>query len=166
MLRRPPRSTRTDTLCPYTPLFRSDSHKRLRHSRRQGACLQGVREAAASIWPVELDPRAARGACRTARGSAPHQHCGPRRQRKGTGPAIPERAILRWPPRGWLSLDRGCDPPSFTQWSDHTFSDASSATLLENDASFRLMRHGLEVGRRFTAEIGRATCRESVCQYV
>src|SRR3546814_7139947 len=78
MLRRPPRSTRTDTLCPYTPLFRSDSHKRLRHSRRQGACLQGVREAAASIWPVELDPRAARGACRTARGSAPHQHCGPR----------------------------------------------------------------------------------------
>src|SRR3546814_18357200 len=24
LIRRPPRSTRTDTLCPYTPLFRSD----------------------------------------------------------------------------------------------------------------------------------------------
>src|SRR3546814_10990998 len=26
MIRRPPRSTRTDTLCPYTTLFRSQSH--------------------------------------------------------------------------------------------------------------------------------------------
>src|SRR3546814_14477993 len=27
MLRRPPRSTRTDTLCPYTTLFRSEDYK-------------------------------------------------------------------------------------------------------------------------------------------
>src|SRR3546814_6769442 len=28
MIRRPPRSTRTDTLCPYTTLFRSPGHRR------------------------------------------------------------------------------------------------------------------------------------------
>src|SRR3546814_1393441 len=31
MLLRPPRSTRTDTLCPYTTLFRSPRHKTARH---------------------------------------------------------------------------------------------------------------------------------------
>src|SRR3546814_969536 len=31
MIRRPPRSTRTDTLFPYTTLFRSDRLDRLRH---------------------------------------------------------------------------------------------------------------------------------------
>src|SRR3546814_20869518 len=30
MIRRPPRSTRTDTLCPYTTLFRSDDFRYLR----------------------------------------------------------------------------------------------------------------------------------------
>src|SRR3546814_9917170 len=35
MIRRPPRSTRTDTLFPYTTLFRSD---RLRRGRHDGAC--------------------------------------------------------------------------------------------------------------------------------
>src|SRR3546814_8008094 len=34
MIRRPPRSTRTDTLFPYTTLFRSNAH---RHSRRAAA---------------------------------------------------------------------------------------------------------------------------------
>src|SRR3546814_5571140 len=32
MIRRPPRSTRTDTLFPYTTLFRSDDGRRLRHA--------------------------------------------------------------------------------------------------------------------------------------
>src|SRR3546814_16526452 len=31
MIRRPPRSTRTDTLFPYTTLFRSPQHRRRRH---------------------------------------------------------------------------------------------------------------------------------------
>src|SRR3546814_14986250 len=35
MIRRPPRSTLTDTLFPYTTLFRSDSVIRLRHPRFQ-----------------------------------------------------------------------------------------------------------------------------------
>src|SRR3546814_20049102 len=31
MIRRPPKSTRTDTLFPYTPLFRSDQRRDIRH---------------------------------------------------------------------------------------------------------------------------------------
>src|SRR3546814_10403884 len=34
MIRRPPRYTRTDTLCPYTTLFRSDRTRRPRHRAR------------------------------------------------------------------------------------------------------------------------------------
>src|SRR3546814_5207949 len=40
MIRRPPRSTRTDTLCPYTTLFRSprgNGPERGRKARRRGA---------------------------------------------------------------------------------------------------------------------------------
>src|SRR3546814_3911576 len=36
MIRRPPRSTRTDTLFPYTTLFRSDRHRQ-HHAHRQSA---------------------------------------------------------------------------------------------------------------------------------
>src|SRR3546814_8534051 len=37
MIRRPPRSTRTDTLCPYTTLFRSvDQHLAQRHRIHRG----------------------------------------------------------------------------------------------------------------------------------
>src|SRR3546814_5016175 len=35
MIRRPPRSTRTDTLCPYTTLFRSEREGRLRRRLRR-----------------------------------------------------------------------------------------------------------------------------------
>src|SRR3546814_4146044 len=43
MIRRPPRSTRTDTLFPYTTLFRScaGNHARSRQSRRPGGRRQG-----------------------------------------------------------------------------------------------------------------------------
>src|SRR3546814_9861059 len=49
MIRRPPRSTRTDTLFPYTTLFRSDDACRERshpplHTGRQASC-QGGEEA-------------------------------------------------------------------------------------------------------------------------
>src|SRR3546814_5613842 len=39
MIRRPPRSTRTDTLFPYTTLFRSSRQKILRTCSRQASCL-------------------------------------------------------------------------------------------------------------------------------
>src|SRR3546814_1246147 len=51
MIRRPPRSTRTDTLFPYTTLFRSDA------LRRDGATaiFIGIEEAAAGIFAI-ADP--------------------------------------------------------------------------------------------------------------
>src|SRR3546814_6554573 len=40
MIRRPPRSTRTDTLFPYTTLFRSEAHGRLASGHRDDLQLQ------------------------------------------------------------------------------------------------------------------------------
>src|SRR3546814_20848979 len=53
MIRRPPRSTRTDTLFPYTTLFRSEGPRRRRRGRNQGlggraACLPGLPFSATS----------------------------------------------------------------------------------------------------------------------
>src|SRR3546814_13568657 len=53
MLRRPPRSTRTDTLFPYTTLFRSD-----RDLRRDGR----VQIVEANAWLIGEEFAAARGA--------------------------------------------------------------------------------------------------------
>src|SRR3546814_1427669 len=43
MIRRPPRSTRTDTLFPYTTLFRSSADG-ARHAPRRTACKRSTRE--------------------------------------------------------------------------------------------------------------------------
>src|SRR3546814_5252361 len=48
MIRRPPRSTRTDTLLPYTTLFRSRSHRSLKQPGR-GDC-HGVRSGRAKAF--------------------------------------------------------------------------------------------------------------------
>src|SRR3546814_4161216 len=42
MIRRPPRSTRTDTLFPYTTLFRSDRHAPRRRTPATGSVLHNV----------------------------------------------------------------------------------------------------------------------------
>src|SRR3546814_17967767 len=47
MIRRPPRSTRTDTLFPYTTLFRSTEDERERHGAEQPAKLGGLVAAGA-----------------------------------------------------------------------------------------------------------------------
>src|SRR3546814_20565620 len=67
MIRRPPRSTRTDTLFPYTTLFRSYTDRplllrclRRRAARRRALCRRGVRRSA----------RPSVGLC-TARGARP-----------------------------------------------------------------------------------------------
>src|SRR3546814_6496720 len=64
MIRRPPRSTRTDTLFPYTTLFRSE-HRRHhgRRALRAGAGEEGPRQAAPGR-------RGGRGLRRTSRRSA------------------------------------------------------------------------------------------------
>src|SRR3546814_5808875 len=51
MIRRPPRSTRTDTLFPYTTLFRSAIRRNTTH-RRFSRCLAASRSPAMPIFPV------------------------------------------------------------------------------------------------------------------
>src|SRR3546814_2436559 len=55
MIRRPPRSTRTDTLFPYTTLFRSGCTRRLRSWRAATpqSAMEGVRDRAAGR-PLDL----------------------------------------------------------------------------------------------------------------
>src|SRR3546814_979417 len=61
MIRRPPRSTRTDTLFPYTTLFRSDAAPRAdggcRHAAAHGRLWRQVRDEARRL----VDREAARG---------------------------------------------------------------------------------------------------------
>src|SRR3546814_10341547 len=50
MIRRPPRSTRTDTLFPYTTLFRSISAKRSIHSAARSLRAYGSRRSSGRRW--------------------------------------------------------------------------------------------------------------------
>src|SRR3546814_15998181 len=54
MIRRPPRSTRTDTLFPYTTLFRSKTSKNRHHVVIIGAGFGGI-EVANQLAGVEVD---------------------------------------------------------------------------------------------------------------
>src|SRR3546814_12839522 len=53
MIRRPPRSTRTDTLFPYTTLFRSgnDANAHASSAARNHACTDRARSTGARAWP-------------------------------------------------------------------------------------------------------------------
>src|SRR3546814_12929353 len=54
MIRRPPRSTRTDTLFPYTTLFRSveaeSLDRRTEHAGRSGSALRSWAQCMAAAW--------------------------------------------------------------------------------------------------------------------
>src|SRR3546814_14281655 len=52
MIRRPPRSTRTDTLFPYTTLFRSHSHRRSHRWLRARRCRSAACDRAGARPPV------------------------------------------------------------------------------------------------------------------
>src|SRR3546814_18089650 len=108
MLRRPPKSTRTDTLCPYTPLFRSGSRM-----------LAGV-EAMLGLALFE----------RSSRGTEPTQ--------AGVSVVRFARDVLAQYERTREEIDAAA-------------SGAAGRAL---------------VGSMAVAEIGRASCRERVCQYV
>src|SRR3546814_20939261 len=56
MLRRPPRSTRTDTFFPYTTLFRSSARPR-GPRRRRGAARRRAAHRLARRWRADLDVR-------------------------------------------------------------------------------------------------------------
>src|SRR3546814_1498941 len=63
MIRRPPRSTRTDTLFPYTTLFRSARELRV-HVHPDDLALLRDLGAVESHWQLLADPALARGDCR------------------------------------------------------------------------------------------------------
>src|SRR3546814_12216693 len=135
MIRRPPRSTRTDTLFPYTSLFRSDEPA--------GATF-GERDAAARGL-IGVD-HATRGLDEFSGKDGIH----------ASAPLRPaEREIKRRQPRveracGLLLADefeRGHHEPRGVAWRQR----------LEQ------REHVID---RPAIEIGRASCRERVCQYV
>src|SRR3546814_19791098 len=113
MIRRPPRSTRTDTLFPYTTLFRSRCRRlaRIRAAGRDGLHRRRLRRRGAT--------RGMAGGLRRAP-SPRWRRADDRRAGHGAGP-------------GWRR--------------------AGSAAGLDDG------------GRDAAAEIGRASCRERVCQY-
>src|SRR3546814_16436313 len=55
MIRRPPRSTRTDTLFPYTTLFRSEDHQRLCDARQSRPCTETARDRLCAGPPRQGD---------------------------------------------------------------------------------------------------------------
>src|SRR3546814_15124865 len=116
MIRRPPRSTRTDTLFPYTTLFRSPRSSSSISARVWPAFSSGAGGVSVARWRFWGGELSLRSSLWRSRGE------GDRRRR-------------RW----W----RG--------------SDVASSPLRQRFAL--LPPHGF-------AKIGRASCRERVCQYV
>src|SRR3546814_14552238 len=89
MIRRPPRSTRTDTLFPYTTLFRSPDHL---HRNDHAASGGPGRSAAVTVRGTVLPPRARRGAGRGRGGAdaAPDHHVPPSAREVGAvEPPVP-----------------------------------------------------------------------------
>src|SRR3546814_18530186 len=88
MIRRPPRSTRTDTLFPYTTLFRSEGNRADDRSRRAGQhrrnpCAQAVGDLARRRTLPFL-----------CRGGGPIARRGPRRRGRAVG-AVVRRGLPR-----------------------------------------------------------------------
>src|SRR3546814_11206697 len=57
MIRRPPRSTRTDTLFPYTTLFRSAGHRRRQSRRAAGAGPSADQRRGGTLTTIAADGR-------------------------------------------------------------------------------------------------------------
>src|SRR3546814_14780149 len=126
MIRRPPRSTRTDTLFPYTTLFRSEIY------RQGGFRLEGPKLTAADLARLRLE-------------AAAHilriWGAGPQASRATL--ALPSsKALLRWR-RGQAAIPAGT-------------AERIGIVLALFD---RLVTEG-------DFQIGRASCRERVCQFV
>src|SRR3546814_17585279 len=109
MIRRPPRSTRTDTLCPYTTLFRSlilpppSPHRR-------SSCSALSRASRAAAPSLALDPRV------KPEGDEKRRH---------NGESLLPRALL---PRALLPLDRP------RRLGGHVVDDAVDAAPLGDEA--------------------------------
>src|SRR3546814_14502688 len=113
LIRRPPRSTRTDTLFPYTTLFRSRLRRRRRHRRPGGgdAMGQGGRgrlgRGGAASPAASLHPHAdQRGAELHAAVTAAHRRCHFGAVDRPAGEDLWWRRVLPEGPTG--SRRRGC----------------------------------------------------------
>src|SRR3546814_11669454 len=106
MIRRPPRSTRTDTLFPYTTLFRSDGVHRGR--TEPGGNREGVVDR---IWPdrrtrgrpyhrmdVQIGPREARVGGRSRRHDAARRLSSARSEERRVGKECVSTCRFRWSP--------------------------------------------------------------------
>src|SRR3546814_48792 len=98
MIRRPPRSTRTDTLFPYTTLFRSeaaDSHWNL------------IRIARDDMDLAQRNPEnAGDNLCQSCLHTLTHRHRSSGRSNVAC-PRNPDQGRLEWPPPG--TLDAVCN---------------------------------------------------------
>src|SRR3546814_15237158 len=121
MIRRPPRSTRTDTLLPYTTLFRS----------RARAFFGGGSDRA--LMPLE-----------------------------------PANAVLERTRNLRLQTDAFEARPGGTLAFAHVGLDIVRRGIGEQSqhAAMRWHRKDVDIARIALLEIGRASCRERVCQYV
>src|SRR3546814_14469380 len=81
MIRRPPRSTRTDTLFPYTTLFRSDLDRRRSGDRQVDAAASGRGAACEGGQVGHLYQRRGSGGAGAAARTAPGARRGARRAR-------------------------------------------------------------------------------------
>src|SRR3546814_20173025 len=108
MIRRPPRSTRTDTLFPYTTLFRS-----LYYRTRLG------------LWIARAEDR------------------------------IGLEAVPDWAPKAF--------GPRSGETAVHVFRISEAQDGRRAEVSRTWLDHSVA---RYVAQIGRASCRERVCQYV
>src|SRR3546814_15113572 len=120
MIRRPPRSTRTDTLFPYTTLFRSEAVGLAEAAQRLGVALALVAEA--EIIADHDVPRA----------EPRHQH-------------LAHELV------GGLTRERLVEMQDDVDVDAERFQETGADT---------------ERGQPERRKIGRASCRERVCQYV
>src|SRR3546814_17652334 len=118
MIRRPPRSTRTDTLFPYTTLFRSNLHG-VEYIGKRDALLLGLDAVDLHVQLRYVDLVAGKG-----------------------------RAELR----------------RFTGFGQERLGRLAQSRIAQGIAVFDL--HFETAHRTQPHEIGRASCRERVCQYV
>src|SRR3546814_6863470 len=95
MIRRPPRSTRSDTLCPYTTLFRSPERRdRSRARRRRGTGLRRGRGGGQGARRADADGGGRHR--RPCRGHTRHRRTGRRRLcRSGAGDRREQRLFGR-----------------------------------------------------------------------
>src|SRR3546814_1736702 len=175
MIRRPPRSTRTDTLFPYTTLFRSpDAAYRRRDEGRGGGT--GRRAVRHHLLPRHADPGAARQVARQGAGRGG----GARRfrlsalwapqavgDRRGTGPpdrppvAVQGGGASRQSPDG--AVGRGARARTGPHLGQEGRGGEPRRGRLLSRPRPRLPYPPPALPR---AQIGRASCRERVCQYV